>query len=79
MDWSAIDSSVEKVHMMANKQQQWVTNPEPAKYPRKAVQCEDGETGEERGRKYAELMTSPELAAYRVISGGEQGSGIETH
>jgi hypothetical protein len=46
-------------------------------YPRKAVECEDGNTGEERGRKYARLMTSPELAALRVIRGAEQNSGIE--
>ena len=64
---------------MANKQQHRVAKPEPEEYPRKAVQCEDGRTGEEKGRKYAELMTSSELAAYRVISGGEQDSGIEKH
>lgn len=46
-------------------------------YPRKAVECEDGNTGEERGHKYARLMTSPELAALRVIRGVEQNSGVE--
>ncbi|SEO88597.1 hypothetical protein [Nitrosovibrio sp. Nv6] len=46
-------------------------------YPRKAVECEDGKTGEERGRKYARFTTSPELAAYRVINGVEQNSGVD--
>jgi hypothetical protein len=51
--------------------------PQPDEYPRKSLQCEDGKTGEERGRKYAELTTSPELAAYRVINAAEQNSGVE--
>jgi hypothetical protein len=46
-------------------------------YPRKGVQCEDGKTGEERGRNYAQLMTSPELAALRVINSVERNSGVD--
>jgi hypothetical protein len=53
------------------------TKPNDGEYPRKVVQCDDGETSEERGRNYAKLITSPELAAYRVIDGVEQKSGIE--
>lgn len=47
------------------------------KYPRKTIQCEDGKTAEERGRRYAELLTGPELAAYRAIHVAEQKSGVE--
>lgn len=64
---------------MPYKQQKPVAKHEPEEYPRKSVQCEDGETGEERGRKYATLITSPELAAYRIIHGAEQNSGIDNH
>jgi hypothetical protein len=46
-------------------------------YPRKGVQCEDGKTGEERGRNYAQLMTSPELATLRVINSVERNSGVD--
>lgn len=62
---------------MTSRKQKQVAKPNAAEYPRKAVQCEDGNTGEERGRQYAKLMTSPELAAFRVINGVEQNSGIE--
>jgi len=37
------------------------------KYPRKAITCESGPSIDEKGRSYAKLITSPELAAYRVI------------
>jgi hypothetical protein len=36
-------------------------------YPRKAVTCQSGPSIDEQGRNYAELITSAELAAYRVI------------
>ncbi len=36
-------------------------------YPRKAVICQSGPSLDEQGRNYAQLITSPELAAYRVI------------
>ena len=45
-------------------------------YPRKAVECLAGTTADEQGRHYAELVTSPELAAYRVINQVEEKSGI---
>jgi len=41
---------------------------EAKKFPRKTVPCESGPSEEEQGRAYANLITSPELAAYRVIS-----------
>jgi hypothetical protein len=62
---------------MTGKQDKFIAKPDPEEYPRKAVQCEDGKTPQERGRKYAELTTSPELAAYRVINAAEQNSGLE--
>ena len=37
------------------------------KYPRKTVICQSGPSLDEQGRNYAQLITSPELAAYRVI------------
>jgi hypothetical protein len=65
--------------MMDCKQDKPTAKSGKEEYPRKTMQCEDGKTGEERGRKYARLMTSPELAAYRVINGVEQNSGMDTH
>lgn len=62
---------------MNSKQKKLPAKPNDGEYPRKGVQCEDGKAGEERGRKYADLVTSPELAAYRVINAVEQNSGIE--
>lgn len=41
--------------------------PEAEKYPRKAITCQSGPSIDEQGRSYAKLITSPELAAYRVI------------
>jgi hypothetical protein len=63
--------------MVTSRKQKQVAKPKAEAYPRKAVHCEDGKTGEERGRQYAKLTTSPELAAFRVINGVEQNSGIE--
>lgn len=62
---------------MARDQDKQTEKLQTDEYPRKTVQCEDGNTEEERGRKYAELTTSSELAAYRVINAVEQNSGIE--
>ena len=45
-------------------------------YPRKAVEYRTGNTADEQGRHYAELVTSPELAAYRVINQVENKTGI---
>ena len=40
---------------------------ESEKYPRKTVICLSGSSLDEQGRNYAELLTSPEFGAYRVI------------
>jgi hypothetical protein len=40
---------------------------ESEKYPRKTVICQSGPSPDEQGRNYAQLITSPELSAYRVI------------
>lgn len=64
---------------MDKRQKKLPTKPNDGEYPRKAVQCRDGRTLEERGRNYAKLITSPELAAYRVIDGVEQNSGAGAH
>jgi hypothetical protein len=51
------------------------------KMPRKTVPIyyEKGDSEEAVAGKYAALATSPELAAYRVISGAERVSGIGEH
>lgn len=41
--------------------------PEAEKFPRKAIPCISGASDDEKGRSHANLITSPELAAYRVI------------
>lgn len=63
---------------MASKQKK-PARPKGEEYPRKTVPCENGNTGEEKGRKFAALMTSSELAAYRVINGAEQNFDLEKH
>lgn len=52
--------------MMASKPKKLAT-PEAEKYPRKAITFESGPSIDEQGRNYAKLITSAELAAYRVI------------
>ncbi len=52
--------------MMANKTKKPAA-PEAEKYPRKAITCQSGPSIDEQGRNYAKLITSAELAAYRVI------------
>lgn len=52
--------------MMASKPKK-LAAPEAEKYPRKAITCQSGPSIDEQGRNYAKLITSPELAAYRVI------------
>lgn len=37
-------------------------------YPRKGIPCCAGSSEDEQGKNYAELLTSPELAAYRVTA-----------
>lgn len=51
---------------MANKPKKQAT-PAGASYPRKVIPCESGPSIDEQGRNYAKLITSAELAAYRVI------------
>jgi len=62
---------------MASKPKKSAT-PETKVFPRKAVQLvhKKGDSEEECARKYGALIISPELAAYRVINGAEQKSGI---
>ena len=43
------------------------TAPEAQKFPRKALAYNSGPSDDEKGRAYAQLINSPELAAYRVI------------
>jgi hypothetical protein len=53
--------------------------PEAEQFPRKAVPVHAGKTEEETCRNHAAVTTSPELAAYRVINGAEQKSGLGEH
>lgn len=62
---------------MAPRQKKPAKTPDLEGYPRKVVECEDGKTAEERGHNYAKLMTSPELATYRIINGVERNSGVD--
>lgn len=39
----------------------------PSGYPRKQIPCRAGKDIAETGRNFAEVVTSPELAAYRII------------
>lgn len=41
--------------------------PEAVKFPRKTIPCISGANNDEQGRSYAKVITSSELAAYRVI------------
>lgn len=52
--------------LMASKPKKPAT-PEAEKYPRKIITCQSGASIDEQGRSYAKLITSAELAAYRVI------------
>lgn len=42
--------------------------PEAELFPRKTIPCQSGPTADEKGRSYAKLITSPELAAHRIVS-----------
>ena len=70
---------MQKGVMMASKQKTAAAKPEGKEPPRKEVHCEDGETREERGRRYAALLTSPELAAFRVVRVAENNYDMEKH
>jgi hypothetical protein len=53
--------------MMASEPKKPTAQPEAEKFPRKAIPCVLGASDDEKGRGYANLVTSPELAAYRII------------
>lgn len=61
---------------MTTKSKKSKVQPEAEKFPRKAVPNAKGETERETGRNYAALLTSPALAAFRVINGVELKSGL---
>ena len=42
--------------------------PEAEKFPRKTIPCSYGPSDDENGRAFARVVTSPEVAAYRVIA-----------
>ncbi len=46
----------------------------PQTLKRKSVECVAGKTPDDTAKNYAKLLTSPELAAYRVIAGAEHSS-----
>ena len=53
--------------------------PEAKTFPRKAVPVHVGKSEEETCRNHAGVMTSPELAAHRVIHAAEHNSGLGEH
>lgn len=53
--------------MMASKPKKPAA-PEAEKFPRKAIPCQSGPSDDEKGRAYANLINSPELAAHRIVS-----------
>lgn len=52
--------------MMASKPKKPAV-PEAKIFPRKTILCASGPSDDEKGRAHANLVTSPEFAAYRVI------------
>lgn len=52
--------------MMASKPKEPAAA-EADKFPRKVIPCQSGPSDDEKGRAYASLINSPELAAFRVI------------
>ena len=63
---------------MATKSKTAVANPAPVKFPRKSIEfvVERGDSETVQAEKFAELATSPELAACRVISGAENKTAV---
>ena len=53
--------------MMASKPKKPAA-PEAGKFPRTAIPCQSGPSDDEKGRAYAALINSPELAAHRIVS-----------
>lgn len=64
---------------MTSKRKHPVAKPGKVEYPRKTVLCMAGETGEEKGRNYAALITSSELSTVRIIKEAEKKSGLAAH
>lgn len=52
---------------------------EEERFPRKSVPLRKGETERDTAVNMAVLVTSPELAAYRVINAAEEKSGLGQH
>lgn len=42
-----------------------------SEYPRKSLKCDAGDNTDQKGQNFAKLITSPEVAAYRVIHASE--------
>lgn len=42
-----------------------------SEYPRKSLKCDAGNNTDQKGQNFAKLITSPEVAAYRVIHASE--------
>ena len=63
---------------MANKTRK-KAKPGATTFPRKAIPVHAGKTDEETCRNHAEVATSPELAAHRVIHAAERNSGLGEH
>lgn len=64
--------------MVARSKTAMTANPKAEKFPRKSavVQCKATDTEAVQAQHYAAMVTSPELAAYRVIAGADQHTGI---
>ena len=45
-----------------------IKKPAAEQFPRKAIPCHSGPSDDEKGRAYANLINSPELAAHRIVS-----------
>jgi hypothetical protein len=52
---------------MMNSKKKNSTKKKSEQYPRKSINCKAGSSFEERGRNFAKLITSPEVAACRIV------------
>lgn len=64
---------------MVKEQKYHVAKSEEVVYPRKTALCQAGGNEEERGRNYAALITSPEMATVRIIMEAEAKAGLAEH
>lgn len=48
-----------------------MVSPNDNQYPRKTIHCEASDDMDQTGRDYANLITSPEFASYRIIEASE--------